>query len=182
MTDRVRLFREIRTGLAVVGTRPKKEGCVKTVLLVKGDTADLIALTLVLRSHGYGVLESSDGAEAIHVCLEHQGPIHLLLMDFELGGSNAGPQLAERLLELSPEMQVLFIFSSPPNKLLDVGILPWGCTFLRKPFGPEALVRAVQESLVESPSTARRLAGGVEIGHRDAGERQGRECALPRYL
>ena len=119
--------------------------------LTKRSTSSMFStvrpLTLVLRSHGYGVLESSDGAEAIHVCLEHQGPIHLLLMDFELGGSNAGPQLAERLLELSPEMQVLFMFSSPPNKLLEVGILPWGCVFLRKPFGADQLVGCVTSLL-----------------------------------
>ena len=140
----------------------------KTVLLVNDDTAGLIALALILRSHGYGVLESSDGDEAIHVCLEHRGPIDLLLMDFELGGSNDGPQLAERLLELSPEMQVLFMFSSPPNKLLEVGILPWGCVFLRKPFGPEALVRIVQESFGGVPSIPRKLAVGVEIADCDA--------------
>jgi len=123
---------------------------VKTVLLVKDDTAGLIALALILRSEGYVVLESSDGDEAIQVCLEHQGPINLLLMDFELGGSHAGPRLAERLLELSPEMQVLFMFSSPPKELLEAETLPWGCTFLRKSFGPDTLLSAVRESLVES--------------------------------
>ncbi|PYT33432.1 MAG: hypothetical protein DMG58_07415 [Acidobacteria bacterium] len=169
----MRLFREIRTGLAVLGTHPDKEKRVKTVLLVNDDTAGLIALALILRSHGYGVLESSDGDEAIHVCLEHRGPIDLLLMDFELGGSNAGPQLAERLLELSPEMQVLFMFSSPPNKLLEVGILPWGCVFLRKPFGPEALVRIVQESFGGVPSIPRKLAVGVESP-------TAMPCTLPR--
>ena len=60
----------------------------KTILLVKDNSADLIALALLLRSHGYGVVESSDGEEAINACLEHQGPIDLLLMDCELGGSN----------------------------------------------------------------------------------------------
>jgi len=127
---------------------------VKTILLVKDDTASLIALALILRSHGYGVLECRDGDEAIQVCLKHRGPIQLLLMDFELDGSNAGPQLADRLLELSPEMQVLFMFGSPPNKLLEAGTLPYGCTFLWKPFGPEALVRALQESLGGVPLTA----------------------------
>ena len=140
----------------------------KTVLLVNDDTASLIALALILRSHGYGVLESSDADEAIHVCLEHRGPIDLLLMDFELGGGDAGPQLAERLLELSPEMQVLFMFGSSPNKLLEAGILPWGCTFLRKPFLPEALLRIVQESFGGVPSTPRKVAVGIEIAHCDA--------------
>jgi len=141
---------------------------VKTVLLVNDDTASLIALALILRSHGYGVLESSDGEEAINVCLEHRGPIQLLLIDFELGGSNAGPQLAEWLLELSPEMQVLFMFSSPPNKLLEAGTLPGGCAFLRQPFGPEALLRAVQELLSGVALTTPRLAVAVELAQRDA--------------
>jgi DNA-binding response OmpR family regulator len=136
---------------------------VKTVLLVKNDKAGLIALALILRSQGYDVLESSDGDEAIHVCLEQQGPIHLLLMDFDLGGSNAGPKLAERLLELSPEMQVIFMFSSSPNELLQVETLPWGSTFLQKPFSPETLLRDVHERIAELRSTTRRLAGDAEI-------------------
>ncbi len=134
----------------------------KTVLLVKDDTAGLIALTLILRSEGYDVLESSDGDEAIHVCLEHRGPIHLLLMDFELDGSNAGPQLAERLLELSPEMQVLFMFGLPPMELLEAETLPWGSTFLQKPFHPETLLRDVDEIIGGIRPTSRTLAGGAE--------------------
>ena len=134
----------------------------KTILVVKDDTAGLIALALILHSEGYDVLESSDGDEAIHVCLEHRGPIDLLLMDFELGGSNAGPQLAERLLELSPEMQVLFMFSSPPRELLEAETLPWGSTFLEMPFRPETLLRDVREIIGGIRTTTRRLAGGAE--------------------
>jgi two-component system cell cycle sensor histidine kinase/response regulator CckA len=127
---------------------------VKTILLVEDDSASLIALALLLRSRGYRVIESSDGEEAINVCLEHRGPIDLLLMDFELGGSNAGPQLAQWLLELSPEMQVLFLFNSPPDMLSDAGALPWGCAVLQEPFSPEELVRAVRETLSGIPLTA----------------------------
>jgi len=38
---------------------------VKTVLLVNDDRAGLVALALILRSHGYGVLESSDADEGL---------------------------------------------------------------------------------------------------------------------
>jgi CheY-like chemotaxis protein len=122
---------------------------VKTILLVEEDPARLTALAMILCSCAYTVLEAQNRDEAIRTCLEHSGPIQLLLMDFELS-SNGGPLLAERLLALSPEMQVLFMLSSPPDTLFDGGPLPCGCTFLSKPFGPVALVNAVQELLFGS--------------------------------
>ena len=118
----------------------------KTILLVEDDPARLTALVMILCSYGYTVLEAGNRDEAIHICLEHSGPIHLLLTDFELNG-NGGPLLAERLLALSPEMQVLFMLSSPPGILLDGGTLPCGCTLLSKPFGPAGLANAVRDQL-----------------------------------
>jgi len=125
---------------------------VKTILLVQDDPGRLTALAMILRSYGYIVLEAENRDEAIRVCREHSGPIQLLLTDFELSG-NSGPLLAERLLALSPEMQVLFMFSSPPDILLNVGPLTCGCTLLSKPFGPDALANALREQL-ERPRLA----------------------------
>jgi len=97
----------------------------KGILLLNDDTSNLVALALVLRSHGCGVLESNDADEEIQVCPEHCGAVELLLIDFELGGSNAGPQLAERLLQFSREMSALFVVRAPLDKLLEAGTLPW---------------------------------------------------------
>lgn len=115
-----------------------------TVLVVEEDGARLIALAMILRACGYDVLESSNQDEAVHHCLDHYGQIHALVIDFEMGGNHAGPRIAERLLALLPAMQVIFLLSSPPVNVLDAGWLPSGCTFLRKPFEPEALVNTVQ--------------------------------------
>jgi two-component system, cell cycle sensor histidine kinase and response regulator CckA len=135
-----------------------KEG-MKTILLIEDYPARLIAFAMILRSCGYAVLEAYNRDEAIHTCLEHSGPIQLLLMDLELSG-NGGPLLAERLLALSPEMQVLFMFSSPLDILFDAGPLPSGCTFLSKPFVPTALASAVRE-LLERPRLTLRLAAAL---------------------
>ena len=124
----------------------------KTILLVEEREERQIALAMILRSQGYAVLEAANADEARRACLAHSGPIRLLLTDFELGGDR-GPRLAERLSAISPEMQVLFLLSSPPTRLLHAAIVP-GCAFLPKPFSPDMLVNTVRE--ITQDSEARR--------------------------
>ena len=118
-------------------------------LLLQEDPSRLIALAMILRSRGCTVLETGNQKEAFDACLEHNGAIQLLRADFELC-RHQGPQVAMRLLELSPEMQVLFVLDSPPESVLDKGSLPGGCKFLSKPFGADALINAV-ETLLRLP-------------------------------
>ena len=111
----------------------------KTILVVEDDPARLIALAMIMRSWGYAVIEANNYEEARLICLEHSGPIQVLLTDYALW-ANGDPLLVDRLLALSPEMQVLFMFSSPTNVLHRP--LPCSCTFLPKPFGPADLANA----------------------------------------
>ena len=119
------------------------EKSVKTILLVETRAERRIALAMILRAHGYAVLEAASSDEARQACQARSGPIQLLLTDFELGG-DLGPHLAECLLAISPEMQVLFLLSSPPDRLSHAAILP-GCAFLPKPFSPDTLANVVRE-------------------------------------
>ena len=118
----------------------------KTILLIQEEPSRLIAMSMILRSRGWTVLETDNESQALNTCLEHNGTIQLLLADFELWCHHA-PQVAIHLLELSPEMQVLFVLNSPPESLLDRGWLPGGCAFLSKPFGADSLINAAENLL-----------------------------------
>ena len=82
----------------------------KTVLLVEHDPATLIALSMILRSRGFAVLEAATADEAIDTCRAHSGSIELLMADFQLN-VNGGAKLANYLRDLSPCMQVLRLSS-----------------------------------------------------------------------
>jgi two-component system cell cycle sensor histidine kinase/response regulator CckA len=132
-----------------------KGGILKSILLIQEDPSRLIALAMVLRSQGWSILETDNRTQAINACLEHSGAIELLLIDFELS-CHHGPEVAMRLLELSPEMQVVIVLNSPPESLLDTGLLPGGCAVLSKPFSADSLIAAV-EDLLKPPRTPRAI-------------------------
>ncbi len=117
-----------------------------TILLVE-DEAQVQEITRqVLMAQGYQVLTARDGAEALQVAQDHQGPIHLLLTDVvmpRLGGR----ELANRLRPGRPEMQVLFTSGYTDDTILHHGALDKGVHFLSKPFDLEALIGKVHEVL-----------------------------------
>ena len=127
----------------------------ETILLVEDEKA-LRALTRVaLLAKGYTLLEAADGEEALRLCEQHVGPIHLLVSDVvmpHLGGR----QLAERLMVLHPEMRVLFISGYTDDAVVRHGVLQAEVAFLQKPFPMNALhrkVRAVLDSPAHGPTS-----------------------------
>jgi two-component system cell cycle sensor histidine kinase/response regulator CckA len=119
----------------------------ETILLVEDeDTVRELARRALLKQ-GYTVLEARSGAEAIQVCDQHPAPIHALVTDVVMPGGMSGPNLAERLLVLRPEMKVLYISGYTDDAIVHHGILDRGTNLLQKPFVSNTLVRKVREVL-----------------------------------
>jgi signal transduction histidine kinase/CheY-like chemotaxis protein len=118
----------------------------ETILLVEDD-APLRKLTLsLLRQGGYHVLVASDREEALQLCGQYEGPIHLMLTDVVMPGIS-GPEAAQRLASTRPDMKVLFMSGYTDDTIVSHGILIEGVTFLQKPFTADALARKVREVL-----------------------------------
>jgi signal transduction histidine kinase/CheY-like chemotaxis protein len=119
---------------------------VETVLLVEDEREVREILRATLESQGYRVLEGQDGAEAMHVCRDHAGPIHVLATDLVMPGMG-GRELAQHVLQRNPEAVVLYISGytdDRPDLEDSPGIVS---AFLRKPFSPEMFLRKVRELL-----------------------------------
>jgi PAS domain S-box-containing protein len=118
----------------------------ETILLAEDEGSVRALSRYVLRECGYAVLEAADGEEAIEVCAREQGAIHLLVSDVVMPGMG-GRQLAEKLLELRPEMRVLYLSGYADDAVIRHGVFEAEVNFLQKPFSAGDLARKVREVL-----------------------------------
>ena len=100
----------------------------------------------VLARHGYHVIDTRHGGEALIACEQHQGVIHMVLTDVVLAQMSAR-ELAKRLLGLRPEMKILYVSGYTEEAIINQGVLDPGTAFLQKPFTPGVLARKVREVL-----------------------------------
>jgi two-component system, cell cycle sensor histidine kinase and response regulator CckA len=126
---------------------PRRPGA--TVLVVEDEPALRALVALVLREHGYAVLEAGSGDEAMRVAARHDAPLDLLLTDVVMPGM-AGPELAAELRRRRPGLPTIFMSGYPDRLEGGVGSLDHG-VFVPKPFSPEALARRVGDVLDQSP-------------------------------
>jgi CheY-like chemotaxis protein len=115
----------------------------ETILLVE-DAEMVRNLTReVLENCGYDVIEASNGKRALSICKNRTEPIDLLLTDVVMP-EMSGRELADRLVGLHPEMQVLYMSGYTQDAIVHRGTLDEGTNFIQKPFSPDALARKVR--------------------------------------
>jgi two-component system cell cycle sensor histidine kinase/response regulator CckA len=124
----------------------------ETVLLVENDEQVRTVAREILRRHGYHVLVASSPGDAIVVCEQHIGKIHLLLTDVILPRMS-GRVLADRLRSMQPEMRVLFMSGYTGDESMISSELDSDAAFLPKPLTPQSLTRKLREVL-RMPSTS----------------------------
>ncbi len=117
----------------------------RTVLIVDDDPQILTLVEKMLRPRNVHVLVAPKPSEALLIC-ERQ-PVHLLISDVAMPEMD-GNKLAERVLKLQPEVQVLLIsgrFKEAPALARSSRV-----RFLKKPFFPSDLLKNLRELLPES--------------------------------
>lgn len=123
----------------------------ESILLVEDENMVRELAHRVLLNDGYTVLVTRHGEAALEVCEQHPGSIHLLVTDVVMPGGMSGPELAEQLVLLHPQMKVLYISGYPDKALAHHGVLEPGMSLLDKPFTPDSLTRKVREVLDTVP-------------------------------
>jgi PAS domain S-box-containing protein len=118
----------------------------ETLLLVEDEDGVRQFTRRVLLRHGYTVLEASQATEAIRICEQHSGPIHLIVSDVVMPGMG-GRKLAEHLITLRPEIKVLYVSGYTDDSIVRHGVVAAETAFLQKPFTPVALAKKVREVL-----------------------------------
>ena len=135
------------------------EAARETVLLLDDEEMIRTVLHACLRKSGYSVLEAASGLEATHIAEHHGRRIDLLLTDVVMP-QMSGPQSAERLLEIHPEMKVLYMSGHSRDTIVGYGIGESESTLLTKPFTLDSLALKVRELLASSISPPRNNVDG----------------------
>ena len=133
------------TADSVAGSDEQARGK-ETVLLVEDEPGVRGLVHETLRLQGYTVLEARHGIEALLTGAKHMGPIHLLLTDVVMP-QMSGPEVADKLSSVRPEMKVLYMSGYPDHPVFSQAKVKTGTDFLQKPFAPNQLAKKVREVL-----------------------------------
>ena len=129
----------------------------ETILIVEDEDDVREVASMMLQRRGYRVLVARSSTEAEKICRTTKDAIHLLLTDVVLR-ETSGPEMAQALTALRPEMKVLYMSGYTDDVVLKHGIQNSQVDFLPKPFTRDELTGKVREVLgkVAAVATAHR--------------------------
>jgi CheY-like chemotaxis protein len=118
----------------------------ETILIVEDEGQVRTLECGLLEANGYHVLAASHGGEAMQICREYPGTIHLLVTDLILPQMN-GRELARQSGPIRPSMKVLYVSGYPDEMLVTAGVARSKVPFLQKPFASDVLLLSVRKVL-----------------------------------
>ncbi len=124
-------------------------GGTETVLLVEDDAAILNLGKTMLQRLGYTVLAANTPKMAIQLAQEQTGEINLLITDVVMPGMN-GRELVQRISDLRPTMQCLYMSGYTADVIAHHGVLDPDIHFIQKPFSIGDLASKIRETLQDN--------------------------------
>jgi two-component system cell cycle sensor histidine kinase/response regulator CckA len=118
----------------------------ETILVVEDDPAVRRLVQQALSLSGYEVLVARHGIEALLTGAKYMGPIHLLLTDVAMP-QMSGPEAAEKLKKVRPQMKVLYMSGYPDHPLFKQVMGQHKASFIQKPFSVNTLTQKVRAVL-----------------------------------
>lgn len=120
-------------------------------LIVDDDSDVRAAAARILRDAGCYVIEAGSAADARKICVRHEDPIDLVLLDVMLSDGR-GDLLAYELRELRPTITVVLMSGYAVSALGTTGIRP--DQVLHKPFSPSELRAAIARACATGRSSS----------------------------
>jgi CheY-like chemotaxis protein len=119
----------------------------RRVLVVDDEAAVCMLLRRILTGAGYEVLEAEDGRAAMHCLLDHATTLDLVVSDLSMPVMS-GHDLADFLRRYFPDIPLILMSAYSAEAIRErYGMLAPAAPFLRKPFMPDDVLRAVHELL-----------------------------------
>jgi len=150
-TVQIYLLRAIETAAPRSGRSAQTQTAGGANILVVDDDPDVRWVTAeCLRGRGHNVTEARNGSTALTI-LEQGDPYDLLVMDLAMPGLS-GAETVRLARHTRPDLKALFCTGyADVSKFEDE---TGGNALLRKPFGPDALIEAVEQALQRKPARA----------------------------
>jgi twitching motility two-component system response regulator PilH len=118
------------------------------VLVIDDSATSSLFISMALRKAGYFVITAADGKEGLSKAFQERP--HCLILDVVLPGMS-GFGVCRHLRAMDPQRNLSIIIVSSKNTPLDQtwGLRQGADRYLTKPFTEDALLRTVQEVLIE---------------------------------
>jgi two-component system cell cycle sensor histidine kinase/response regulator CckA len=118
----------------------------ETILLIEDEEPVRKLCTHALEKLGYAVISATAGGEGLERAARFEGTIDALITDVVLPDMR-GPEIAEQLRKVRPDVAVLFISGYPHDAIARDGVLEQDVNFLQKPFTMTKLGEKVRRML-----------------------------------
>jgi len=119
----------------------------KTVLIVDDDALVLESIDLHLSATGDFQTIRAQGSAGASSHLLNAQKIDVIVADVVLAGSMTGIDISQKAIVQYPAIAVVVITADPEVHCADI---PERGVFLRKPFGGEQLLKAIQDALAQA--------------------------------
>ena len=119
-----------------------RKGSGETVLLAEDDKIVRRMVEKILKHNGYNVITCPSLATAIKLVRQGDVSMDLLITDVVMP-EMSGKQLFEALLQIKPDLKVLYMSGYTDNVITHHGILDSGINFIQKPFTESALIEKI---------------------------------------
>ncbi len=128
------------------GTSPTNVPVAKTILVVEDDDAVRVPAAEFLKMEGFKILQARTGPEALHVALRNRSPLDLLITDIVMP-EMSGCEVAEKLLEMHPNLKVLYMSGDTEGAAPSHGTKRSENAVLQKPFRLNKLKDKIRDVL-----------------------------------
>ena len=111
----------------------------ETVLIVEDEDALREVTERIFTTSGYRVITAANGADAVATAARYDGDIHLLITDVVMPNM-LGKEAAEKIRQLKPDIQVLYMSGYAQPVLASQGRLDPDVNLIEKPFSASSIV------------------------------------------
>ncbi len=137
------------------GRFPLQFKCVadKQTILIMDDEPEIRKLvTAMLTKAGYRVFSADTGENAVRLFRQH--PDTALLLTDVVAPGMSGPQLADEVAAMNPNVKVLFMSGYDSTQIVQRYVVEKGYSLLTKPFTMEQLERRVESMLAKTATSS----------------------------